>query len=108
MQILIRPSHASLVQVSRREKIEIDPFDRAKPANILAGPYAFVVLQQPVTARITVIIECNDTVGDIDVVSQKPFGRNNALRIKAGKRRLIQEDPCKNMAGAVPEEDTIR
>ena len=108
MQVLIWPSHPPLVEVGRREKPKVDLFDGAKPAVTLAGPDSLVVLQQSVTGRIAVIIERDDAVGYIDMISQKAFGRDNALRIKIGKWRLLQENTSENMAGAVPEEDTVR
>jgi hypothetical protein len=44
MQILIWSPHLSHVQVSRTEQVEINFFDRAEPAVILARPYSLVML----------------------------------------------------------------
>src|SRR4051812_33749649 len=106
MQILIGSAHLSHVQVSGREQIEIDSLDRAAAATILAGPYALAMIEQPVTAGIAVIIECNEAIGDIDVTSEESLGRDNSLRMKAGKRRPIKENACKDVAGA-GREDTV-
>jgi hypothetical protein len=105
---LIRSQHPPHVQVGGGQQLEIYSLDRAAPAVILAGPYALVMPQQPVAAGIAVIFERNDAVGYVDMITQEALGRNDSLRIKAGKRRLIQENARKDMAGAVPKEHSVR
>lgn len=108
MQVLIRSPHLPHVQVNGREQVEIDLLDRAEPATISSGPYPLVVLQQAVTAGIAVVVKRDDAIGHVDMISpRKTFGRDNSLRIKAGKRGLIEKNASEDVAGAVAKKDAV-
>jgi hypothetical protein len=107
VQVLIRPEHLSPVQFCCIEQIEIDSFDSAVPSLIPARPAFPMMLQQPVTAGIAVMVEGDDTIRRVDVVSPKALVRDDPLRMKSRKRGAIEEHACEDVAGAMAEEDAI-
>jgi hypothetical protein len=66
------------------------------------------MVQEAVAAGVTVVVESDDAVRHVDMVSREALGRNDPFCMKSFKRAMLEENTCKNVACAVTEEDAIR
>ncbi|MER9000227.1 hypothetical protein NKH58_20610 [Mesorhizobium australicum] len=69
MRILIRAEHLSPVEFGLIEQIEIHFRNRAMPSGVARSPASFMVFEQPLSGAIAVIVESDQAVRHIDMVS---------------------------------------